>query len=667
MSRSDGVRPRVDVGVVTWNTAQLSVDALRRLVESDQGCELRVLVHDNDSSDGTAEAIAAALPTVEVVRNPENIGFARAVNRLLARSDAPWFFMLNSDAWPEAGAIGALVRRAEQYPQAACVVPLLLRPDGSVEHSTHPFPSLVTAGLDAAGGRHWMPHRVLEHLSLEGAWHLDRERKIDWAVGAAMLLRRSAVDEIGGLDERFFMYVEDLEWCWRARRKGWQVRFDPAAVVRHVGGVSGARRFGASRAALEAANLRVLLDETLGRGRAQCYRALVTVAAGRHLLSARLRGNAGDAGWWRLQIKTTLGLVPAPAGLAPSRTDEVARHCAGTSSEGDDIETNGGIGEATRPKVAVVIPTHNRAALIERLLFALEKQTVSAEEFEVVIVDDGSSDDTAGVLERFRSATRLNLRTLRAEAPQGPAAARNRAWRGTTAPVVAFTDDDCVPDPEWLRAGLTAFEGRARIVVGRTKPPQEQMALAAQPFSRVMDVRSSELYETCNVFYRRRELETVGGFDERFRRPSGEDTHLGMSVRDLGVEAVFAPDAVVLHDVRPGDLKAALRESLRWADLPLVVKGRPVVRATLLHRWVFWKKTHPPALAAALGLTVAATQRRPAWLALMVPWVVHRMKTDPVCPDRLCRAVHLPGALALDLCEVGTMVRGSVRHRTLLL
>jgi glycosyltransferase involved in cell wall biosynthesis len=317
--------------------------------------------------------------------------------------------------------------------------------------------------------------------------------------------------------------------------------------------------------------------------------------------------------------------------------------------------------------VAVAIPTHNRAALIERLLFALEKQTIPPEEFEVVVVDDGSADETPGVLERFRTATRLNLRTLRAEAPQGPAAARNRAWRTTTAPVVAFTDDDCVPDPEWLRAGLTAFEGQARIVVGRTKPPQEQMSLAAQPFSRVMDVRSSDLYETCNVFYRRRELETVGGFDERFRRPSGEDTHLGLGVRDLGVEAVFAPNAVVLHDVRPGDLRAALRESLRWADLPLVVKGRPVVRATLLHRWVFWKKTHPPALAAALGITVAAARRRPAWLVLMVPWVVHRMKTDPVCPDRLGRAVHLPGALTLDLCEVATMVRGSVRHRTLLL
>jgi GT2 family glycosyltransferase len=526
---------------------------------------------------------------------------------------------------------------------------------------------LGTAALDAIGGRHWLPRPLLEQLSLEGAWRFDRERPIDWAVGAAVLLRRSAVDDIGGLDERFFMYVEDLEWCWRARRAGWEVRFEPAAVVRHVGGVSGTRRFGDSRAALEAANLRVLLDDTLGRRRARWYRALVVAAAGRHLVSARLRGDAEAEAWWRLQIRTTMGLVPPPVRVGRDDTRDTASPEA-RGDEADGADAGGDVIDwRTPPKVSVAVPTHNRGTLLERLLVALEKQTLPSEEFEVVVVDDGSADDTAAVLARFRSSTQLNLRTLRTNARRGSAAARNRAWRTATAPVVAFTDDDCVPDPEWLRAGLAAMEDEARIVVGRTKPPQEQLALSVQPFSRVMDVESTDLYETCNVFYRRRELEAVGGFDERFRRPSGEDTELGLAVRDLGVPAVFAPDAVVLHDVRPGDLRAALRESLRWVDLPLVVKEHPVVRVTLAHRWVFWKKTHPPALAAALGLTAAVATRRPAWLVLLAPWVLHRVKTDPVCPDRWGRVVNLPGALALDLCEVTTMVRGSVRHRTVLL
>jgi hypothetical protein len=181
----------------------------------------------------------------------------------------------------------------------------------------------------------------------------------------------------------------------------------------------------------------------------------------------------------------------------------------------------------------------------------------------------------------------------------------------------------------------------------------------------VMAVDSAQFLETCNAFYRRAHLAAVGGFDERFRRPSGEDTHLALAVQDLGVAAVFVPEALVHHDVRPGSLRDALREALRWADLPLVVAGRPAARGRLLHRHVFWKPTHPPAVLAALGL-LAAT-RRPAALLLVTPWIVHRLRAAPVCPDPTRRVTALPGALLLDLTEVLTMVRGSVRHRTLLL
>lgn len=653
------MRPRVDVGVVTWNTASLSVDALRNLFDTDQGCELRVLVHDNASADGTPEAIADALPEVEVEQGKTNLGFARAVNRLLSRSQAPWFLALNSDAWPEAGAIGDLVRSAEEHPRAAAVAPLLLRPDGTVEHSTHRFPSLGVAAIDAVAGRRWLPPPLLEHLCLEGAWRHDRPRAVDWAVGAALLMRRSAVDDIGGLDERFFMYVEDLEWCWRAHRRGWDVRFEPSAVVRHVGGASGARRFGHARAALEAANLRVVLDDTMGPSRAGFYRGLVVLGLARHMVSARVRGDAGEEACWRQRIKTTMGLVPPPVGIHHPDADE-----AGASGEKQDPDGNEA---AVRPKVAVAVPTHNRSHLLDRLLTALEKQSLPADEFEVVVADDGSVDNTAAVLARIQRDTHLNLRVVRTETRQGSAAARNVAWRSTTAPVVAFTDDDCLPDPDWLRAGLAAITGRACLVVGRTRPPEDQLALAAQPFSRVMDVSSADLFETCNAFYRRTDLLAVGGFDERFRRPSGEDTYLGLAVTDRGVDAVFAPGAVVLHDVRPGNLTAALRESLRWADLPLVVKGRPRLRAAFLHRWVFWKKTHPPAILAALGLAMAIGTRRRSALALVVPWVFHRLERAPVCPDRRGQLSNLPGALALDLCEVATMVRGSIRHRTVLL
>jgi GT2 family glycosyltransferase len=234
----------VDVGVVTWNTRDLTVQALQRCLDTDQGVDIRLLVRDNGSTDGTADAIAAGFPDAVIDADADNLGFGRGVNRLLARSDAAWFLTLNSDAWPEAGAIRRMVDLAESQPRCAAVAPLLLRPDGSLEHSTQAFPSARITTLAAWPGyarRH--PDRA-QALMFPRVWMHDERRTVDWAVGAALLLRRSAVDQLGGFDERLFMYAEDLEWCLRANRAGWSIWFDPSAIVRHVGNASGGQSYG---------------------------------------------------------------------------------------------------------------------------------------------------------------------------------------------------------------------------------------------------------------------------------------------------------------------------------------------------------------------------------------------------------------------------------------
>lgn len=291
-----GALPRVDIGVVTWNTRELTVRALRQLLDSDQQAELRILVHDNGSSDGTPDAVRLHVPEADVVACPDNLGFAAAVNQLLARSYAPWFFMLNSDAWPEPGAVGELVATALRHPHAAVVAPRLERPDGTLEHSTHPFPSVVVAAASALRLQNaWARQRALH-----GAWRHDREREVDWAVGAAWLLRRDAVDDIGGLDESFFMYVEDLEWCHRARQLGWQVWFTPDAVVVHVGNASGEQKYGEERTATWTANAYRFYrrhHSAVGTGAyraanaAGALLAAVRALAGRHPQTARF--------WWR--------------------------------------------------------------------------------------------------------------------------------------------------------------------------------------------------------------------------------------------------------------------------------------------------------------------------------------------------------------------------------
>ena len=310
--------PKVDVGVVSWNTRDLTVAALRRLLDTEQGCEIRVLVRDNGSSDGTAAAIAASVPEAELDAGTDNLGFGAGMNSLMRRSSAPWFLALNSDAWPEPGAIGHLVDTGERHPPAAAVAPRLERPDGTLEHSTHPFPSILVAAAANFGGHGWLPRSARDRLLFEGGWAHDRERAVPWAVGAALLMRRDAIDTVGGFDERFFMYAEDLEWCWRVRRQGWEVWFDPNAVVRHVGNASGTQSYGERRTVAYMHNTYRFYRSTHGAASTFAYRSLNLFGTVRLYAKARLRGDAEAASRWRSQVSAHTGPIPPTDGPPPA-------------------------------------------------------------------------------------------------------------------------------------------------------------------------------------------------------------------------------------------------------------------------------------------------------------------------------------------------------------
>jgi N-acetylglucosaminyl-diphospho-decaprenol L-rhamnosyltransferase len=307
----------VDVGVVTYNTRDLTVDALRALVSRAGDVEIRILVHDNASSDGTAAAVAAAVPEAEVEASPHNVGFGAGMNRLMERSTAPWFLALNSDAWPEPGAIRRLLDVGRSQPEVAVVAPRLERPDGTLEHSTYPFPSVRVAAITALGAYRRLWPRTSERLGLVGAWDHAAPRPVDWAVGAAWLMRRSAIDEVGGFDESFFMYAEDLEWCWRARRAGWEIWFEPGAVVVHVGNASGERAYGARRNRAHIHNAYRFYRREHGPAATAAYRAVSIAGCTRLYLVARWRGDHGARAEWASQLRAHISSVPPVDGPPP--------------------------------------------------------------------------------------------------------------------------------------------------------------------------------------------------------------------------------------------------------------------------------------------------------------------------------------------------------------
>ena len=237
--------PAVDVVIVSWNVRDELIACLGSVLRS-RDVEPHVVVVDNGSDDGSANAVAGSFPAVRLVRNPENAGFARAANQGMAGGTAPWVFLLNPDTVVPDSAIATLIARLDTLPQHSMIVPRLTDSDGRFQQSAYLFPSLRLSLLVASGIHRILPRPLQERMLLPGRWGLS-ERDVPWAIGAAMLLRRSALQRVGPLDESFFVYVEDMDWCRRMWSAGLRVRYTPAATVVHHGNRSGVQRFGSRR------------------------------------------------------------------------------------------------------------------------------------------------------------------------------------------------------------------------------------------------------------------------------------------------------------------------------------------------------------------------------------------------------------------------------------
>ncbi|HKO88442.1 MAG TPA: glycosyltransferase [Burkholderiales bacterium] len=228
------------------------------------------------------------------------------------------------------------------------------------------------------------------------------------------------------------------------------------------------------------------------------------------------------------------------------------------------------------PRVSVVVPTCGRPVLLQRCLIALRHQRLPAAEYEIIVVDDGWSDDTLALVTRMaRESAQTFIRYLRSPSPRGgPAAARNVGWRKAQADVIAFTDDDTVPSRNWLAEGLKAMQAQHAAVTGKVKVP-----LPPEPTDWELNTAGLDTAEfvTANCFVRRTALELVDGFDERFRRPWREDSDLQFSLLRSGQYIGTAPEALVLHPVRPAPWGVSLKTQKNNFFEALLFKKHPAL------------------------------------------------------------------------------------------
>lgn len=314
------------------------------------------------------------------------------------------------------------------------------------------------------------------------------------------------------------------------------------------------------------------------------------------------------------------------------------------------------------PDVSVIVSTRNRAGLLARLFDALEVQDFDGR-FEVVVTDDGSTDDTPDQLVELVERASFPVRVVRRDVSGGPAVGRNAAAAHASGEILAITDDDCRPSPRWLSAGVEAMQHGRHVVVGSVVPPP---GAHAGPLRRPLWVLHWRFFECANVFYRRADFEAVGGFDDSFSTVGGEDTDLGFRVCKAGAEPRFEPDAVVEHPLRVMGTRDALREAIRWYDIPLLFKRHPEQRMMLLGSRFFWRDAHRWWLLGLALALVALTRRRPAFVVLgYTPWLWRRCVRPYVDRSDAMRAA--PTLFLVDGAEIATMIRGSLRHRTFLL
>lgn len=237
-----GAAPTISVIIVSYNTREMTLECLETLgARLPTGVATETFVVDNGSADGTVAAVRARFPTVTVVENPANTGFGAANNLAMARARGEYLLLLNSDAFPREDAIARLVECLRRHPAAGVVGPRLLNQDGTLQRSCYPFPSPATAWRENLGwGRRWPGRRGQGAPTPDDArWAHDTERSVAWVIGACLLVRRQVCAQVGGFDERFFMYQEEADWQKRIRAAGWQVVFTPAAEVVHLAGASG--------------------------------------------------------------------------------------------------------------------------------------------------------------------------------------------------------------------------------------------------------------------------------------------------------------------------------------------------------------------------------------------------------------------------------------------
>jgi GT2 family glycosyltransferase len=276
-------RMLLSIAIVSWNTRDLLRDCLSSVFENLDNLKAEVVVVDNGSTDGSAEMVRNEFPQVNLVEAGENLGFTRANNLAYKLSNGKYFLLLNSDTVVLPDALSRMLRFMEAYPVAGAVGCRLLNGDGTLQRSCSCFPTVTTELFDALYLSKLFPKSQIFGKGAMSYWDFSSIREVEFAGGSCLMLRRTALEVVGLLDEKFFMYSEEIDLCYRLKCNDWKVFFIPDARVIHYGGQSS--KLDVNRTSVELCRSKYkFMRKHYGLASATAYRTVVLLSSGARLM-----------------------------------------------------------------------------------------------------------------------------------------------------------------------------------------------------------------------------------------------------------------------------------------------------------------------------------------------------------------------------------------------
>lgn len=224
--------------IISFNTKDLLKTCIKSIYETTKNLNYEIIVVDNASSDGSPEAIEKAFNGVTVIKNNENLGFAKANNQAIKVARGKYLLLLNSDTILKEGTIENMVQFIDKHPNAAAVGPKVLNVDGTLQFKGFSFPSITSSLLILFGAERIFSKRLLYKLFTKFYWDDNSIVRVDFMPGCCLLIRKDIIDKIGFLPEEYFMYFEEAEWCYIARKNGYEVWYLPTSEIIHIGSAS---------------------------------------------------------------------------------------------------------------------------------------------------------------------------------------------------------------------------------------------------------------------------------------------------------------------------------------------------------------------------------------------------------------------------------------------